>query len=97
MNGRRILAAVFLLPALAAGYMTWLSWQAGDDGKWLFGVFAVFFLLLAAAPVLPQPKAKPQADASTATRFGPHWFMILAVIFVLGTVIIAIISAYLKS
>ena len=96
MKVRLILATIFLLIAGAAGYMAWLSWQAGDDGKWLFGVFAGFFLLLAAAPVLPRLKAKPQPEASTSTRFVPHWFMMLAVLVVLGTIILAIIGAFLR-
>ncbi len=94
MKGRRILAAVFLLPALGAGYMTLMMWQAGDSGKWLFGVFALFFLALAVAPLLPKPKPKPEALAGT--RFVSHWFMMLAILVLVGCIILGIIGAILR-
>jgi hypothetical protein len=43
MKRRWLLPGVFLLPAIVAGYLTWLCWAADDSGKWLFGVFTVFF------------------------------------------------------
>jgi len=63
VKGRAILAAVFLLLGLAAGWMAWLTWRAGEEGQWLFGVFAAFFLILAAAPFLPAPKKEPSSPA----------------------------------
>lgn len=92
MSGRRIIAAIFLLPAIGSGYLTWLLWQAGDSGKWLFLVFTVFFLLLAATPILPKLKSKPPPE-STSTRFGPHWFMMLAALVLLGCIILGLIAA----
>jgi hypothetical protein len=89
-----ILATIFLLPAIGAGYMTWLMWQAGDSGKWLFLVFTVFFALMALAPFLPKPKPKPQTF--TSTRFVPHWFMMLAVLVLLLSIILAIVGAFLR-
>ena len=94
MKGRWILTTVFLLLAIPAGYMTWLMWQAGDSGKWLFGVFTLFFLALATMPLLPKPKPKPVTF--TSTRFVPHWFMMLAVLVLLGTIILAIVGAFLR-
>ncbi|SDS50663.1 hypothetical protein [Opitutus sp. GAS368] len=94
MKGRWILAGVFLLPALGAGYMTFLMWRAGDSGRWLFGVFTLFFLALAAMPLLPKPKPKPVTF--TGTRFVPHWFMMLAVLAVAAIIGAAIIGAIFR-
>jgi hypothetical protein len=96
MQGRWILGAVFSLCALAAGYMTWLMWRAGDSGKWLFGVFTGFFLLLTVAPLVPKAKPKSQPEPPTSTRFVPHWFMMLAMLVLLGTIILAIVGAILR-
>lgn len=87
MKNRRLVPVMFLLPAAGAGYMTWLSWQAGDDGRWFFGVMAVFFLLLAFTPFIPPRKKTPAAEppAPPDTRFGPPWFMLLAIVTV-GTI-----------
>ena len=73
MKPRLFLAAVFSIIGLAAGWMARLTWQAGEDSKWFFGVFAVFFLLLAAAPFLPERKRKNAEP--TGTRFVPAWQM----------------------
>lgn len=95
MNGRRILAAVFLLPALGASYMTWVTWRAGDSGQWLFGVFAIFFLALSIAPQLPDfPKKQPEPVKQTG--FGPHWFMMLAILALSGVAVAAIVGAILR-
>jgi hypothetical protein len=91
MNARRILAAVFLLLALGAGYLTWVMWQAGDSGKWLFLVFGLFFLALTAAPLIPEFKRKPPEPPTT--RFGPHWFMMLAILVIVLVVLASLISA----
>lgn len=97
MNGRRILAALFLLPAIAAGYMTWLMWRAGDNGQWLFGVFTVFFLLLAVAPLVPEFREKPpNPEPPPNTRFVPHWFMLLAILAIIATAVLAVVNAFLS-
>lgn len=96
MSGNRILAAVFLLPAIAGGYMTWLMWRAGDDGKWMFGVFTVFFLLLTVAPLVPEFRKKPPPEPSPNTRFVPHWFMLLAFLAVIGVIVLAVVNAILS-
>ena len=93
MTGRRILAALFLLPALAAGYMTWMMVRAGDDGKWMFGVFTVFFILLGISPLLPELKPRKKPEPTPNTRFVPHWFMLLAILVVVVGIILAIIDA----
>ncbi len=97
MKHRRILAAVLLLPALGAGYMAWLSCQAGDEGKWLFGVFAVFFLLLTVALLLPRIKRPAKPEPSPDTRFTPHWFMLLAMLVVMAGLLAAIITVIRRS
>lgn len=71
MKGRLILAAIFLILGFIAARLTWLMWQVGDSGKWFFGVFAVFFFVLAAAPFLPASKKKT-AEVQ-GTRFIPVW------------------------
>jgi len=86
------MAAIFLLLAAASGYLTWLMGKAGDSGQWLFGVFTLFFLALAVAPLLPKPKPKPPT-ATTSTRFVPHWFMLLAMLVIIVSVLAAIIRA----
>ena len=96
MNGRRILAVFFLLPALAAGYMTWLMGRTGDSSKWLFAVFTLFLLLMTIAPFLPKAKTMPKTETGSAsTRFVPHWFMLLAM-FAIGLAIIAIVGSILR-
>lgn len=97
MNGRRILAAVFLLPALGAGYMAWVMWRAGDSGQWLFGVFAVFFLLLPVALLMPKSKRPAKPESSSGTRFAPHWFMLLAMLVVMAGLLAAIITVIRRS
>ncbi len=88
---------LFLLPAAGAGYMTWLSWRAGDDGKWLFGVFTAFFLILGAAPFLAKAKRSPPPDQAPAnTRFVPHWFMLIAML-VLLVLAVSIVLAIIRS
>ena len=98
MKARWLVPVIFLIPAGGAGYMTWLSGQAGDDGQWFFGVMAVFFLLLAVTPFVPARKKQPAAEppAQSSTRFVPHWFMLLAVLVLIGTVILAIVVAILR-
>jgi hypothetical protein len=96
MKGRRILAAVFLLPALGSGYMTWLMWRAGDTGKWLFLVFALFFLFLTIAPILPELRPAPAPQPTPGTRFVPHWFMMLAVLVTAALILTALVGAVLR-
>lgn len=88
---RWILTAIFLLPAIASGYLTWLLWRDGDSGKWLFLVFTVFFLLLVATPILPKLRSKPPKEP-TFRGFVPHWYMMGAALILLGTIILAIIG-----
>jgi len=88
---RLILVVVFFIPAVASAYMTWLTWRAGDDGKWLFTVFFVFFLLLAASPYLPKLRSRPKPE-SADTRFVPHWFMLIAALILLGAIILALVG-----
>lgn len=91
MMTRLILVVAFAIPALASAYMTWLTWRADDEGKWLFTVFFVFFLLLAASPVLPKLRSKPKPE-SASTRFVPHWFMLLAALVLLGAIVLALVG-----
>jgi hypothetical protein len=89
MKGRTFLAAVFLLVGLAAGWMTWLTWRAGEDSKWVFGVFAVFFFIFATAPFLAAPKKEPKKALNT--RFVPAWQMegmiLLALLAIVASVV----------
>ena len=89
----RILFVVFLLPALGSAYITWLTWQAGDSSKWLFTIFTCFFVMLAVTPLFP--KSKKQPEATTSTRFVPHWFMMLAILVIVLSILAAIVGAFL--
>lgn len=95
MRTRLAISAFLLVPAVAAGYMAWISWRADDDGKWLFGVFSLFFLLAAAAPFLPAPRKKPDAGSMT-TGFAPHWALLFAVLALLAAVLAGIIAAVVR-
>jgi hypothetical protein len=86
-----LLIVGFLLVAGTSAYMTWLCWQAGDESKWMFGIFTLFFCLLAASPYLPKLRSKAKPEPVN-TRFVPHWFMMLAALVLLATVVIAIIG-----
>jgi Ca2+/Na+ antiporter len=90
MNRRTLFAAVFLLIGLAAGWMAWLMWRAGEDGKWLFGVFAAFFLVLAVVPFLPSPKKKPEKVLNT--RFVPAWQMEGMILLALLAIIVSVVA-----
>ncbi len=91
MKGRAILSAVFLLIGLPAGWMAWLTWRANEDGKWLFGVFAAFFLILAATAFLPASKKKQPSEKILHTRFVPAWQMegmiLLALLAIIASVV----------
>lgn len=97
MKTRWLVPIILLLPATGAGYMTWLSWQAGDDGLWFFGVMAVFLLLLAFTPLIPArekpPRAKPPSQS--ATVFVPHWFMLFALVSVGTILVLALVNTLL--
>ena len=94
MKIRWLASALFLLLALGAAYVAWRSAQVGDDGKWLFGVFAAFFLVLGVAPLVPKAR-RPTAPetAPTGTRFGPHWFMMLALVVLAAATLLLIFDA----
>jgi hypothetical protein len=89
VKARTILSAVFLLIGLAAGWMAWLMWRAGEDSKWVFGVFAACFLVLATAPFLPASKKEPKKVLNT--RFVPAWQMegmiLLALLAIVASVV----------
>ena len=76
--------------------MTWLSWQAGDDGKWLFGVFTFSFLLLAAMPFAARTKPRSQPELTTSTGFVPHWFMLFAMLVLLCAILLGVGGALLR-
>jgi hypothetical protein len=91
MKGRAMLSAVFLLIGLPAGWLAWMMWQADDEGKWVFAVFAAFFFFLAAAPFLPASKKKDEPGKVSATRFVPAWQMegmiLLALLAIVASVV----------
>ncbi|HSY53569.1 MAG TPA: hypothetical protein VK785_03930 [Opitutaceae bacterium] len=94
MKGRTLLAAVFFAIGLAAGWMAWLTWKADADGKWLFGVFAVFFFILAAAPFLPASKKKKAPVEARGTSFAPAWWLPVATLMLLGLLVLGLIGHF---
>lgn len=96
MTSRWLLAGGLLLIAGGAGYMAWLSWQAGDDGRWLFGVFALFFGVLATAALRPASAAAPSAQSRTSSGFVPHWKMLLITLGIGAVFVAAVVTALLR-
>jgi len=96
VKSRWIVAVLLLIAAASAGYMAWLSWHTRSDGKWLFGMFAVFLLSLGVSTFLPKSKRPPPLDAApTGTRFVPHWFILLALLLFAAGILLAIVGAIL--
>lgn len=95
MNERRILTAVFLLLALGAGYLSFVLWRADESGKWLFLVFAVFFLVLAVAPL--GMKFGRERVPTPPTGFVSHAFMTLMIAVVVIGVLAAIVIPLLRN
>ena len=96
MKLKWFLSVVFLLLAAASGYVAWLTAQAEEaGGKWLFVVFAGFFLLLGSLPFWPKatPKTPPP---SKFTGFAPHWMLMLGALVLGAIIILSIISALLR-
>lgn len=96
MKARWILAGGLLLAAGGAGYMAWLSWRAEDDGRWLFGVFALFFGVLAAAALRQTSPAAPPAVSRTSSGFAPHWQVLLVTLGMVAAFIAAVVTALLR-
>ena len=72
----------------------WLHRQL-QGRKWLFGVFAAFFLVLGFAPLAPKVRRQPQPEVlPTGTRFVPHWFMMLALVVFAGAILLIIVGAF---
>ena len=94
MKARTLLAAVFLVIGLAAGWMAWLTWKADEDGQWVFGAFAGFFLIFAAAPFLPTSKKEKAPAEVRGTRFAPAWWLPVAVLMLLGLVALGLIGHF---
>lgn len=96
MKTRWILAGGLVLIAGGAGYMAWLSRQAGDDGQWLFGVFALFFGLLAAAALRPASPTAPPAQGRATSGFAPHWWLLLGMVAIITALVAAVVTALLR-
>jgi len=92
MRARLLVSALLLVPGLAAGYMTWISWRAGDEGKWIFAAFTAVFVIPAIAALFPRPAPKPEPQ-TTGTRFAPHWALMLATLCLAIVILYAIGSA----
>lgn len=88
---RLAVAALFALPTIAAGYMTWLLWRANDEGRWLFMVLAAFFLVLSATPFLPSRSLQKKNEEAAATRFVPSWVLPFYLLLFGGLLILSIL------
>jgi hypothetical protein len=86
---RWAVAALFALPSIAAGYMAWLLWRANDEGRWMFMVFAAFFLVLSASPFLPSGTRQKKNEGAAATRFAPAWVLPFYLLLFGGLLILA--------
>ena len=93
MTGRVLLGTVLLAVAAGAGYMAVMTWRAADDGKWLFTVFAVFFLGLAGAIFVPAKSAPPAKTTGISGGFAPHWALLGSTVIAVGAIIWAIVAA----
>jgi len=90
---RWLLMVLLLVPAVAAGYITVVTWQGDDDSKWVFGVFTVFFLSLALIPLVPPSKRPKSRPETLNTRFVPHWFLEGAIVVVVVVVLASLLRA----
>lgn len=80
MKGRRVWALVLLPFAFSAGFMAWQTWTVHDESKWMFSVFAVFFLILATVPFWPRRSAATETRMPPETRFSSHRLLLLAML-----------------
>lgn len=94
MRTRIVISALLLVPAVAAGYMAWISWRADDDGKWIFVAFTAVFVIPALAA--PFPRKQPAPGKSAETRFAPHWALMFAVLALLAAALAGIIAAVVR-
>ncbi len=94
MSARYLVPAVLLVPGLAAGYMTWFTWRAGDDSKWIFAAFTAMFVIPAVAALFPRSQPKP--GKTVETRFAPHWALMFATLCLALVILYAIGSALLR-
>lgn len=77
MKRRWPLATLMAGCGVVAGYAAWVG---PNGGRWMFGVFALFFLGLAAVPFFPESRLAARPAATVETRFTSHWGIWLAVI-----------------
>ena len=92
MRVRLLISAALLVPGLAAGYMAWFTWRAGDDGKWIFAAFTAVFVIPAIAALFPRRTPKPEQQTAE-TRFAPHWALMFATLCLAIVILYAIGSA----
>jgi hypothetical protein len=53
MKAKWVIAVLFILPTIGAGYLAWLLWRENQDGRWLFTVVTFFLFVMSFAPFLP--------------------------------------------
>lgn len=94
MKTRLLLSLALALPGFAAGYMTWFTWRAGDDSKWIFAAFTAMFVIPAVAALFPRSQPKP--GKTVETRFAPHWALMFATLCLALVILYAIGSALLR-
>lgn len=79
---------------MAAGYMTGLLWRANADGRWVFAVFTVFFLVLSFAPFLPKGWWQKKDKEIAATRFAGAWVLPFYLLLFGGLLILAALVGF---
>jgi Na+/proline symporter len=66
-------------------------WRTNDDGRWLFTVFAMFFLVLGAAPFLPKDRMQKDEENTPTTRFAAAWVLPFYLLLFFGSLAVAVL------
>ncbi len=91
MKARWIISAFCVILAAGAGYLSWLLGQAGDDGRWLFLVFAAFFLILSIASLRPVGRRPAGPNRPASIRFVASWVLPFYLLLFGGLLILSIL------
>jgi hypothetical protein len=88
MKAKWGVAILLAIPAVVAGYLAWLLWRAKEDGRWLFAVFAAFFLVASVAPFFPASRRQETKEVA-GTRLAGAWVLPFYLLLFGGLLILA--------